>query len=288
MFKTKFQTTFILSIVIAVLMTIASLGGLLLENLYRDNDFISRLWRGNDLVSLTIAVPLLVCSMFLTTKGSSRASLVWFGVLTFTLYNYAFYLFAAAFNWFFWIYVALVSLSIFALVFGLTKIDANEIAQKFSERTPVNWISGYIAAFAIFMGAMWIIRSLEFFTTGRVPDDITRTGHPTGIVYALDLSLVVPFILLSAVWLWRRKAWGFILATMLMVKGFMYPFALVVMSVISALAGTGYDSLTPFYAAIGSGCLVSCVVLLRNLQTEKSEENLCEPLSKRQSSAARV
>lgn len=274
MWQAKFKTTFILSIVITVLMIAASLGGLLIEGLYRDNDFIARLWRGNDLVTLAVAVPLLIGSMILARQGSIRALLVWFGVLTFTLYNYAFYLFAAAFNWFFWIYTALFSLSIFALIFGLTKINAEEIGQRFSQQTPVKLISVYIAAFSIFMGTMWIVRSLSIFTTGKVPQDIVQTGHPTGIVYALDLSLVVPSMLLSAVWLWQRKPWGFILATMLMIKGFTYPLALVVMSIISTFAGTGYDPLTPFYAVLCIGCLISCGLLLGNLKPRMEVQNV--------------
>jgi hypothetical protein len=263
----RFQSTFILSTIIAALMTVATLGGLFIENLYRDNDFIARLWRGNDLVTLVVAVPLLIVSMIFAKQGSTRALLIWFGILTFTLYNYAFYLFAAAFNWFFWIYAALFSLSIFALIFGLTKIDAEVIGHQFSPHTPVKWISGYIAAFSIFIGTMWVVRSLSIFTTGEIPQDIVRTGHPTGIVYALDLSLVVPWMLLSAFWLWQCKPWGFILATMLMIKGFTYPLALVVMSIISTIAGTGYDPLTPFYGVLCVGCLVSCGLLLGNMKS---------------------
>lgn len=263
--QSKFQPTLILSILIAILMFIASVGGLLLSNLYQDTPFISRLWQGNDAVTLFVALPLLIGSMIFARRGSDRAVLLWFGTLTFTLYNYAFYLFAAAFNWFFWIYVALFSLSIFALFFGLTQIDADEISNKFSSNTPVKFIAGYIIAFALFMGLMWIARSLSFFTTGQVPQDIVQTGHPTGVVYALDLSLVVPSMLLSAVWLWQRKPWGYVLATMLMVKGFTYPLALVVMSIISVLAGTGYDPLTPFYALLCVGCLLSCGILLWNM-----------------------
>lgn len=270
----KFQTTFILSMVITILMIVASIGGLLIDRLYRDNKFISMLWRGNDLVTLVVAVPMILSSMYLATRDSLRAQLVWFGVLTFTLYNYAFYLFAAAFNWFFWIYVALFSLSIFALIFGLTKLDIDQVAEKISSHAPIKWISGYIAVFSIFMGTMWIVRSLSFFTTGEVPPDIVQTGHPTGIVYALDLSLVVPFMLLAAVWLWRGEPWGYVLATMLMIKGFMYPMALVVMSLISVYAGTGYDPLTPFYAVLCLGCLISCGLLLGNLKSEKGVQNV--------------
>jgi hypothetical protein len=90
----------ILSICIAILAAIAALGGLLLPGLYRDNPFVTAVWKGNDLVTLAVAVPLLAAAMVFSMRGSVRAFLIWMGMLDFMLYNYAFYLFAAAFNWF--------------------------------------------------------------------------------------------------------------------------------------------------------------------------------------------
>ncbi|HHY46565.1 MAG TPA: hypothetical protein GX506_04605 [Firmicutes bacterium] len=48
-------------------------------------------WFGNDLVTLSVALPLLVGALVLSMKGSHRAQLVWFGILDYMLYNYAFY-----------------------------------------------------------------------------------------------------------------------------------------------------------------------------------------------------
>ena len=95
------RTAYRLSAIIIVLALVASLGGLFIKDIYRDNTFVTAAWNGNDFVTLVIALPLLVVSLILSMRGSQRAQLVWLGMLDYMLYNYAFYLFGAAFNSFF-------------------------------------------------------------------------------------------------------------------------------------------------------------------------------------------
>jgi len=54
--------------------------------------------------------------------------------------------------------------------------------------------------------------------TGVIPIHITQTGHPTGVVFATDLSLLIPAVLLSGIMLWRRKPWGYVLSAVVMIK----------------------------------------------------------------------
>ena len=108
-----FKTPYRLSFVIAVLALMASSGGLFMETLYRDNTFIRAAWRGNDVVTLVAAVPAMLFALYRSRKGSARAHLLWLGSLGYMLYNYIFYLYGAAFNVFFLLYVALCSLSAF-------------------------------------------------------------------------------------------------------------------------------------------------------------------------------
>src|SRR5512135_617653 len=143
------KTARILSILIAALAAVASAGGLLLRGLYRDNTFVSSTWKGNDLVTLVIAVPILIAALALAARGPGRATLVWIGMLDYALYNYAFYLFAAAFNWFFLLYVALFGLSIFALIFALVNLDVAAIASRFRERAALRWVAGYMLLVAV-------------------------------------------------------------------------------------------------------------------------------------------
>ena len=130
------KTARILSILIITLAVIASLGGLLLRGLYRDNLFVSSDWKGNDLVTLVVAVPILVAASTLALRGPGRSQLIWVGMLDYVLYNYAFYLFAAAFYWFFLLYVALFGLSILALIFALTNLDVTAISAVSESRRP--------------------------------------------------------------------------------------------------------------------------------------------------------
>jgi hypothetical protein len=115
--------TILIGILAAAASTIGALGG---ERLYRDNAFVTSTWLGTDLVTLVVAVPLLIGALVRARRRSLRALLVWLGILDSMLYNYAFYLFGAGFNRLFLVYAAIVGLAIWALVLGLSGLDAGE------------------------------------------------------------------------------------------------------------------------------------------------------------------
>jgi hypothetical protein len=85
--QTHFKATYFLSVLIAILATVVSAGGLFLNGLYRDNLFVTSAWKGSDLVTLFIAVPILVAALIFSRRGSQRAQLVWMGTLDYMLYN---------------------------------------------------------------------------------------------------------------------------------------------------------------------------------------------------------
>ena len=124
--------------------------------------------------------------------------------------------------------------------------------------------------FAVFLGGMWISRSLNFIITGKIPQDIIQTGHPTSIVYALDLSLLIPFLVLGAFLLWQRQPWGYILSAMLMIKCSTYVLSLIAMSGFAANAGVPRAwNLEPLWAVFGVASLLATALLLQNLQSTK-------------------
>ncbi|MCX7593725.1 MAG: hypothetical protein N2235_08195, partial [Fischerella sp.] len=96
MLDSKLKSAYVLSSIIAVLAGIAAAGGLFIDDLYRDNHYVTLGWFGNDWVTLVVAVPILVIALILSARGSQRAQLVWLGMLDYTLYNFGFYLFGAA------------------------------------------------------------------------------------------------------------------------------------------------------------------------------------------------
>lgn len=262
----KSRIPYLLSITIAVFATFASAGGLLLNGLYRDNLFVTSAWKGNDVVTLLLAVPLLVMAMIYSKQGSLKAQLVWMGALDYMLYNYAFYLFGAAFNWFFLLYVTLLGLSIFALIFGLIHLDLKGIIGKPHERMPVGWIAAYMLFVAMGLSLIYIAQSIGFIFTGEVPAIVTNTGHPTNVVFALDLTLLVPFLVLGAIWLIRRKPWGFVLAGILTIKGPLYTIVLTAGSLWAANAGVpDVVDQVPLWVALTVLGLIACGLFYRNI-----------------------
>ncbi|MES1026042.1 hypothetical protein ABN584_24420 [Gloeocapsa sp. BRSZ] len=270
MLNTQLRVAYFLSLIIAMLTFIAAVGGLVIQDLYRDNLFVTSGWFGNDLVTLFVAFPILVIALILSARGSQRSQLVWLGMVNYTLYNFAFYLFGTAYNRFFLIYVGLFTLSIFALIFGLVGLDVKEISQKFRAKTPVKSISTYMLFVAIALGSFWILQSLNFVFTGQVPEIIVTVDGSTNIIAALDLSMVVSVFALGGIWLWQRLPWGYVLSAIANIKGATYTLALTAATISADQAGVGDTTLVPVWAFLSLGSLVSSLLLLGNMNPTTS------------------
>jgi hypothetical protein len=258
----------ILSVTVTLLAAVASAGGLLINNLYRDNDFVKSAWYTNDIITLFVAVPLLIVSMFLSQKGSQRWLLIWIGLIGYTFYNFAFYLFGAAFNLFFLVYTALVSISACSLLLLLSQLDINSIVAKFSTKTPVKFVSIYLLLIALMLFIAEISMIIPFITSGTIPETIKQTGHPTGVVFALDFSIVIPVSAIAAILLWQRKGWGYILSIIMLVKGFTYGLVLCIGTTLLAYSDAygKWDPLMALYIVLTVGGMLGCWLLLRNLK----------------------
>lgn len=271
MVQNKSRAAYVLSSLTIVLAIIASVGGLFFPELYRDNELVRKTWFINDLLTLVVMTPLLMGSLILTMRRSQRAQLVWVAMLAYMLYNYAFYLFGTAFNVFFLVYVALVSLSLFALIFALANLDVTILSQSFRTSTPVRWISGFMVFIGGFLGFKWIAGSLNFVFTGKLPQAILDFAQPTNLVFALDLTLIVPWMIVGAIWLWQHRPWGYIIGVIMTMKAATYGLVLITSTMYVALSGT-YDSLAPFYAFVFLGGLVSVLFLLGNMHSDNEPE----------------
>lgn len=264
--QTHIKAVFTLSWLIVILAIMATLGGLLMPGLYRDTDIIKTSWLGNDLLTLLLVVPMLIFAMNWSKRGSYRAQLVWVGLLLYMLYNYAFYLFGSAFNAFFLLHVAIFTLSMYALFLTLYQLNITEVRRAFREDTPVRWISVFLAFLALPLLVVEGGQSIQFIFTGKVPE-------APSLIFALDLSFVVPGTILAAILLWQRRAWGYVLAAMMLVKGMTYGLVLVINTAIITAKGLAPpDPLMPFYIFVAAGSLMFCWILLRSLNPIRISE----------------
>jgi hypothetical protein len=249
---------------LAGMMAAASLAGLLVDGLYRDNTWSTAAFRGTDAATLALAVPALLIALALGRRGSVSARLIWLGVLAYDVYNYAFYLFGAAFNDVFLLYAAALGLSLALLVFATPKV-LPLVAPP--EQGPLRIIGGYLIAVGAVFGALWTIQSLMYVVTGPLPQVITDSGLHTSIVFALDLTLVVPWLIIAGVLLWRRTATGLALGVVMNVLAALYMAALATAGAFQQAAGIpDVTWSTPPYLEIGIASLVALAVLLPRLR----------------------
>jgi hypothetical protein len=262
------KTVFVISSLIALLAAIASAGGIFLKTLYNDNNFVKAAWYTNDIITLTVAVPLLVIAMILSVKGSQHWQLIWIGLLGYMFYNFAFYLFGAAFNIFFLIYTSLFALSAVALILLLSNSDITGLSSKFHEKTPVKWIAIYLLLIAAMLFIAELSMIIPYLISGIIPETIKQTGHPTSVIFALDFSIVIPVSIIAAGFLWKRKAWGYVLGTIMLVKGFTYGLVLCVGTALLAYSKAygKWDPLMPLYIVLAAGGFLGCLLLLRNMK----------------------
>jgi len=254
----------LISVILLFLVILAASLGIFVEDLYQDNLLVRAGWYGNDLVTLGLAIPLLMISTILTRRGSLRGVLLWLGVLAYTLYCYAFYLFGAAFNSLFLVYVGIVVASTFGLIFALTSSPVQQIARgvNISKLTRIAGI--LVILVSVILGSFWTAISLGFIWSGKVPAMVTAVEHPTNVTGALDLWMVVSFGFLGGVWLLQRRAWGYIIATIWSLKGLLYMSALSAAAIAQFNMGATEDLVQlAIWVPIGLVCFINSGLLLR-------------------------
>lgn len=236
--------------------------GLTVDGLYNDNTLVTGGWRGNDVVTLLIVVPCLAFAA-LRSRGSPRALLVCLGLLAYALYGYAFYLFGAAFNAAFLLYVSVMALATLGLIAGLTSPELHAIVDGLEVQQAHRRVGVVVAAIAWLLGLFWFAVSAGYLFSGQVPPMVTANGHPTNIIGALDLWIVVTFGLWGGKWLMDGRPWGYIISAIWTVKSAFY------MAALSAAAYTAFQTgalgdLTQLalWVPIGVACAVGAAVLL--------------------------
>jgi hypothetical protein len=197
---------------IAFLVAIAAGVGFFVEDFYRDAPLNAAQAVGQDLITLVVAFPVLVVSAILALRGSLRAHLVWLGVLGYLVYTYASYALAIEFNSLFLVYVALLGLSLYTLIGGLATTDFAETKAHFSRGTPVKAVSIFLGVVAALFYFMWLSEDIPALIAGEVPQGIIEAEAPTDVVHVLDMAWILPANVLTAIWLWRRRALGYALA----------------------------------------------------------------------------
>jgi hypothetical protein len=220
---------------------------------------------GQDVVTLIIGIPLLVTGIVLTKRGKLRGQLLLTGALAYFLYTYAAMSFLTAFNPFFLVYVALFSLSLFGFILAMKDLDVEQITAHILSGFPRRGIAAYFIIIAAFLALAWLGLIIPPTLKGSPPAGLESAI--TMVIQALDLAIIIPTSLITAVLLLQKRPWGYALACVLILKLLMMGNALIAMIISQMLAGIKIDQVvSSIFALICVSGIIFGIVTLRNIR----------------------
>ena len=211
---------------------------------------------GWDVFTLVVAVPALLVAGYFVARGSFPGRLFAMGVLGYFLYQYLEYAVTWAFGPLFLAFVVIYATSLVSIVGIGAGVAREGIAGRFGNDFPRrSW-----AALSVAMSALLIVMWLGRIAAG-LSGDLAGAGlasETTLTIQALDLGLVVPACLASAVLAWRRSQAGYAFATAFSVT-FLGMAAAIASMLLSAWAVEGTLEVVPIaifaIAAISGGVI---------------------------------
>jgi hypothetical protein len=188
-------------------MTVVSVVGLQYGGQVYTNDNKLLLFSATDAVNLALGLPLLLGSMWFTYCGQLIGLLCWPGALYYVLYTYIPYLIAVPFNVLFLPYLVLVTLSAYTIISLITNIDSQVVRHKLKGNTPAKTAGGILASIAL----LFILVQVGAIVTKLInKSPVTTLEQAQWIV---DLVLGGPSLLMGGYYLFRHKAFGYVIGT---------------------------------------------------------------------------
>jgi hypothetical protein len=259
------RVAYVLSTLVAAIMPVASIIGLLVPDIYHEDPWALAALHGGDLVTLVVASTILVGALLWSARGSERALLLWTAALAYNVYNFAYYAFGAAFNNLFLAHIALFALSTWALVFLLASVDVRRVSDRLRTSTKVRVAAALVLSLiAAGLTALWTTIIVRQAVTGELPQD-AATPTEMHLVYAIDLGLFVPMLVVAAWLLWRDHPWGVISGTAMALGSATYLLNLMAAQAFQTAAHVpGIASFSPMTAALACACTAVGIALLRS------------------------
>ena len=227
--------------------------------------------RAQDTVTMVLGVPLLAISLYMARKNWLKGRLLLTGTLAYFLYTYVMYTFTAMYNQFFLVYVILMTTAFYAFILSMLSFDMEELGRSFSEKLPVKFVGGFLLFLGAVVGLLWIGRIVPTLIEGTMP--IGLEHYTTLVIQGLDLGILIPTQVIAGVLLIKRKTFGYLLASVMIIKLITLLTALTAMIVGQAFAGVKMGifemAMFPLFNLIAIYCLAA---ILKNIKEKGSNK----------------
>jgi len=259
-----------LSFPLALLLAIASLGGIVFSHAYgAETQLHAAQTVGNDIGNLVAVVPVLVFATVFALRGSLAARLVWMGTIVYLIYVFLVYTFGLHFNGLFLVYCGILGLSFYALAGSLPALPIAEIARRFGTRAPVKVTAVLLLLISLGTAYHWLAEIVPALLAGQAPQTVRDSGSFTEPIVVLDLAFGAPASMLAAILLLRRKPLGFVFAPVLLT--FLSLSSLVLVPVGVEMDLRGFHAGYALYVIALGIAAVSAVLLALSLRESKPD-----------------
>jgi hypothetical protein len=168
-----------------------------------------------------------------------------------------------SYNSLFLVYVALFTLSLYAFILSMMSFNLAKLPQHFSPDLPRAMIATLLFFVGGFLLLAWLGRIVPHLLQNQTP---ALENTTTLVIQAMDLGLLTPLAILAGILLLRRSAWGYLLASVVLLKGVTMGLAVSTMSINMALRGVPENLviMIPFLVITVLN-LIMAILLLKNV-----------------------
>jgi hypothetical protein len=196
------KPAWIMSFGVAILMGVMSLSGLFISNSIYKTELIFQSFFTNDVINLILGLPILLGSMWLTSRGKMVGLLFWPGALLFVIYNYIAYVFGRPFDLITFVYLALILISAYIIYDLIRKVDSNSVKQQLAGAVGEK-LAGW---FLLIFGILFILRAVNIFVSARLNQVVLP---PTEIGVSIADIVISILWIIGGILLLRTKPLGY-------------------------------------------------------------------------------
>lgn len=205
--KRSLKRDYVMSFIIALLMTATSISGLLASNILYPVKELRNGFVTTDIINLLLVLPILICGSVLTKRGFLTGLIIWIGSLFVINYHYIAYAVAYPMTWQFVLYITLVGLTAWSIFNLIRHIDLLELKQLLLGAVPVRFTAGVLMV----LGLLFLLRAGDIIIKALAADKMLP---PTEFA---DLISSVIWIF-GGIVLCQKKALGYIVGAGLILQ----------------------------------------------------------------------
>jgi len=219
--------------------------------------------KASDFVTLVLGIPLLFASLYSANKGSFRGRLMLTGTLGYFLYTYMSYTFLLTYNPLFIVYAVIMSACLYAFILSFMSFEIDKVPAMFSERLPTKLLGGFQLLVGLSLCLMWFGKIVPTIFKGTIP--LGLDNYTTLVIQGMDLGIIVPAAFLSGILLIKRKPFGYLLSSIIIIKGVTMLTCISTMIVNMALAGVKMSAAEILvFPILNLFAIICLIVLLKN------------------------